>query len=515
MQSVSNAWKQEQRKDLITSESFVEISLYVIDPAAQRDAKATDNGHEVVSNVHDTMRYAELVPTKYASLEKNLWDLDGTCSVCPNFAPYGENGYVGNTLCGNSYAFSSNALPTITLNFSKVLEDLIAGLTITWSPTYNEWATKFRFKVYRGSTLVSQETVTNNEPVTVVYHDIINYDKIVIEVLEWCLPSRRARVEKILLGFVKTFTKSDYITYTHTMEVDPLSASLPKSEVTFELSNLNNEYNPENPNGAYKYLLERQNVRVKYGYKFNDEIEWIKAGSFYLSEWDSPQNSITATFTARDGLEYMNAKYTGPFAGTLYNIALAAFKQADMPETEDGSDPWYIDPSLSKITTADDADLSDNTIAEVLQCVANAAQCVFYQDRDGVVRIEPWKKVKTDYRIDRFNQYQNSNITLSKQLKEINVNDGVYRVLVGKVGEEQPINNPLVSVYTAGDVAVWAADYLENRKIFDGDFRADPRLDPLDIVTNENQFAERDIVVTSVKFNYSGAFSGSYEGRGI
>ena len=64
-------------------------------------------------------------------------------------------------------------------------------------------------------------------------------------------------------------------------------------------------------------------------------------------------------------------------------------------------------------------------------------------------------------------------------------------------------------------MAEWAAEFLANRRTVSGAFRADPRLDPLDIVTNVNQFSTSRVVVSEVKFSYKGAFRGSYRGRGV
>lgn len=57
----------------------------------------------------------------------------------------------------------------------------------------------------------------------------------------------------------------------------------------------------------------------------------------------------------------------------------------------------------------------------------------------------------------------------------------------------------------------------ENIKISAGEkFEAvKERLDPLDIVTNVNQFSTSRVVVSEVKFSYKGAFRGSYRGRGV
>lgn len=511
MQQVSQAWKDAQEQTLVP-ESYVEIILNVGDPDAQADADPSDNGHEDFSRTEHLTDETEKEQVLYATLEHNIWPLNGTAHIVPNSGPYGNNGFIGNELSGNDGTYS--VAPTITIQFSEVFNAVIPGITVTWAPSYNEYASSFKITAYNDTAQVFTKTVTENEEITsVVEGDIQGYNRIVIEVLEWCKPSRRARIEQIIVGVEKIYGKFELMSYGHDMFVDPMSAELPKSEITFEIVNLNGEYNPDNPQGAEKYLMERQAITARYGYKLNGSVEWIKAGTFYMSEWDTPQNGITATFKARDALEFMSDTYTGPSTGTLAEIANSAFQQADLPSMPDGSNRWEIDSSLSSITAAETADLSENSIAEVLQYVANAACCVFYQDRDGMLHIEPLGSGTTDYEINRFNSYSNSEISLTKQLKAVNVNDGAAVLTVGATGETQDISNPLITAERAAVVAQWVADYLENRKILSGAFRADPRLDPLDRVTNENQFAESTVLVTEIQYTYNGAFRGNYEGR--
>lgn len=511
MQDVSNAWKQNQEQHFV-SKSFVEVTLTIADPDATAAATTTTNGEEPFSNAEAITREIEKKPSKYATLETNIWVLDGSFDVLPN-SEFGEQGYIGTELSGDDGYYSD--VPTITISFPQVFTDVVPGLTITWAEAYNEWASNFTVTAYNGSTEVAQKVVTNNTSVkSVVDFDINNYDKIVIEIQKWGLPHRRARVKEIILGIVKTYDKSDFMDFSHTNTVDPLSAVSPKSEIRFSVKNLDGEYNPDNPQGIAKYMLDRQLITARYGYKLGNEIEWIKAGTFFLSEWEMPQNGITATFTARDSLEYMMDVYTGTTSGTLYEIATAAFNQAGLPLMSDGTNRWVIDSSLQAINAPSEVDLGDSTtIMEILQYCANAACCVFYQDRDGLIHIEPLTESKTDYQINRFNSYENSDLSLSKQLKAINVNNGQYVLSVSSIGEVQPINNPLISDTQAPVVAQWAADYLSNRQTVNGEFRADPRLDPLDRITNINQFSESVVLVTEVNFTFNGAFRGSYEGR--
>ena len=513
MQSVSTAWKEAQEQTLVP-ESYVEVILSVGDPASQADAQSASNGEMEFSNAASLVEEAENDPVRYATLERNIWVLNGTSLILPDSPPYGENGYIGTALSGSDGSFQAGALPTITISFSQVFTAIIPGLTIIWGSAYDEWAESFRITVYNGETQVLQQTVTGNTDITSVFsQDIQNYNKITIEVLKWRLPSRRARIENILIGIERTYTKSDLMSFSHSMSVDPMSAELPTAEITFEIKNLNGEYNPDNPKGAEKYLMERQEITARYGYRLNGAIEWISAGRFFMSEWETPQNGITATFTARDGIELMSDKYAGPNTGTLMSIATAAFQQAGLPTMPDGTNRWTIDSSLSNISAPSGVEMGEYSIAEVIQLCANAACCVFYQDRTGLFHVEPLAAGTTDYEIKQFNSYSNSEISLTKQLKAVDVNNGAYVLTVGTVGETQTITNPLIGSDRAATVAQWAADYLENRKILSGEFRADPRLDALDRVTNINQFAESIVLVTEIDYTYNGAFRGTYEGR--
>lgn len=423
------------------------------------------------------------------------------------------SGYVGSWLCDENGVF--DPVPTVSFDFPVLLEGTIPGLTLTWSTIYGEWASEFRLTAYHGDRSVFTKTLTNDNISTLIEADIRGYTKLTIEILRWSKPYRRARMEGVVFGIQKVYGKSDIMSYNATMYVNLLSAELPKSEITFEIKNLNGAFNPDNPQGVEKYIMERQRVTVSYGYKLGDMVEWIDGGIFYLSEWDTPQNGITATLKARDAFELMTDTYTGPAQGTLYQIAKAALTQADIPSLPDGHPRWFLHPYLERVSVPDYAELRDCSIAEVLQYVANAGCCVLYQNRRGQVRIEPLLRNLTDYSIDRFNSYADSELVLTKPLKAVAVNRDRYILPVARNGTTQPIENPLISDKQAPAVAEWVAELLANRRTLSGAFRVDPRLDPLDIVTNVNQFSASRVVVSEVKFSYNGAFRGSYRGRGV
>lgn len=513
MQNVSQAWKDAHNQTFVPP-SYVEVNLNVGDPDAQVDAKPTDNGSEFISKTSLLSNGTQRTPTRFATLERNLWLLDGTFKTISKAGTENNEGYIGDVLSDANGNYTDK-IPTITISFSKTFTDPIPGITITWAEAYGNAAAQFRVTVYAAGATVLSKTYDNPNAnmVSVVDDPIEQYDKIVVEVLRWSLPRRRARIASILIGIQKTYKNTDLMDFAHEMFVDPLSFNLPKNQITFKVKNLNGEYNPDNPQGAEKYLMERQSITFRYGLKLGSVVEWIDGGECFMSEWETPQNGIDSTFKARDALEYMSDKYAGPSTGTFLDVLNAASQQAQVPVSRAGTSRWIIGVDLTAFTVPDGVELTNYAIQEVIQLIANATCCVFYQDRSGYLHIEPLAAGETDYEINRFNSYANSEIVLSKQLKAVNINDGQYVLNVGPVGETQPVDNPLISSERAPAVAKWVADYLINRKNFSGSFRVDPRVDALDRIINKNKYAENVVLISEIKFNFNGAFRGEYEGR--
>ena len=422
MQTVSTAWKNNQTKTIV-NESFVEVSLDIADPDALADASSQDNGAVYISDTSQVVSEVDKNIIPYSTLEQNLWILDGSRKTLP-VSDFGDCGFVGDVLSDANCGFTDKT-PVITVNFTQVHRNLIPAITITWGKVYNEFAEDFIVTAYNGDTIVAEKEVLGNKTVkTVVTMDVVNYDRITITILRWCLPCRRARVEEIFVGMNKVYSKSDLFDYTHAQTVDPISTSLPKAEVSFLVDNTDNSYNPHNANGLSKYLMKRQEIKTRYGYKLDDNrVEWIKGGTFYLSEWSAAQNGMKAEFTARDLLEFMSSTfYEGLYnenGTSLYALATQLLLKANLPLNDDGTVKWHLDSSLQNIYTV--APLPVDTLANNLQMIANAGGCVFYQDRNGTLHIEPVNTVTSDYSITLKNSYSRSDITLSKPLKQVNV----------------------------------------------------------------------------------------------
>jgi hypothetical protein len=87
---------------------------------------------------------------------------------------------------------------------------------------------------------------------------------------------------------------------------------------------------------------------------------------------------------------------------------------------------------------------------------------------------------------------------------------------VGAIGEVITIDNPLVTdTYRAMAMGTWLGTHLGHRMTLDSSWRADVRLDALDIVQNENSFNTNNVRMTDVEFRFNGAFRGTGEGKVI
>jgi hypothetical protein len=515
MIAVSNAWKDVQNQTLLP-EVFVEITYEITEPGLQEEATASANYPEDFSDVAQIVNGLDKNSEKYAMLDYGCWGLDGGFGYSDGTPT--DPGYVDENYSEADGTMS--VYPKITIDFAKRHSFAIPGITITWSNTFGGWATDFRVNAYNSNGMVATTTVYGNTSVvTTVELNMVEYSQITIEILKWSHPFQRVKCSDIALGIKAVYTKTDLLGYNCRQSVDLLSAKLPENEVKFKLRNDDGRWNPEMSNGVERYLLEQQEIRVRYGMDINGTVEWIEGGTFWLSEWNTPTNGLEADFTARGATEFMFGAYSGPREGTLYDIAVAALDEADLPLLDDGTVRYVVDESLKYITTDFSAEDTEYAISEVLQMVAHVGCCVFYQDRAGRVIIAPRSKSYSNYRIDKDISYAHPEYTISKPLKAVSVEYGSDKqsvmVEVSSRGEIQTVQNPfIVTKADAQRVGETAAKLLENRKVVSGDFRADMRMDALDNVMVISKYASNIICMTDVEYSTTnGAFRGKYTGR--
>ena len=544
MLEVSEAWKQAYT-EMLSPETFVEIDLLMGRTLREGDMSCHSapigSPSDYVAGEQKTWedfgyrlhQQAPISPAYAATLEENLWVLDGTRRV------------LDARVCSNmGFCTRANGNLRYTVTLDEVQMDTLPLLTIVWSDEYKEYPHSFEVRVRVGippegegvSTYATLKTIrveNNDSHICEIPVDVAEYDIIEIEAFDWNTPNHRKRMDQVFLGKIISFDKKEIISFTHEESCDLLSAVLPKNSITFSVNNLDGRWNLHNPTGDGMYLMERQAVSVRYGTNTSSGVEWIPGGMFFLSEWNAPANGAECTFVARDVFEFLlQEKAKGTFYASFGSTGLIEkmMENVDVdyvgvhPNPDDG---FHIEDFQAT---------SELSLAENLQLVANAYQRVLHHNRNNQICMTSLNKNVCDYPIPLTLAYSYPEITLSKPLRDVVIKvrvkpntdadgDGYYDVTdkivltVRSDGESQTIDNRVLYAWSDTDLnsyAEWVRDTLVSRKTVSGEFRADPRLEVLDVVSIESKYGVIEpVALTTVKYTYNGSFRGYYEGRVI
>lgn len=323
------------------------------------------------------------------------------------------------------------------------------------------------------------------------------------------------------------YTKKDLLKFTHQQTAGLVSAELPKNHIEFTLDNSDNKWNPDNPRSVEHLLHERLQVRLRYGYSIGGVEEWIPGGVFYLSEWRTSQNSLEASFVARDLLEYMIDKpYTGEISGTLYDVAKRAIDEAEFSLGavlgeyvlgSSGLGAVLLSNELKKYEVNSNEYDGTESIAVILQKCANAAGCVMHQNRDGTLVIDKLVYGETGQTIPKKLSYSYPEIEISRPIKNLSVTYSggqTFEYPFTNSGVMQTLSNDFIgTAHQARAVAQRVRVALTGRQKVSGDFRGDPKFDLFDVVDVESKYNTiAGVVITDIKHTFSGAFRTTYSG---
>lgn len=516
MQNVPAEWVSKHTQPILPLSDLL-ITFDVADVNAKSsissvsfvDGKAESNYNDIIDF---TANFSQ-----YYVLDNSGLILDGGAEALDTSS---HRGYIGNTITAADGSISISPKNSITINFSSVITTNLPYISIQWGKAFNEYATKFSIAFYNGGTLLNTISVVDNEDVfSVIATNISNYNAIIITIEEWNIGYCVPKMEQIILGQRLELNKTNLLKFSCDMETDLNSFFLPTHKITFEIDNSNDQFNPDNPSGIYAYLDEKQVVNVLYGLKLSGGMYYINGGRFYLTEWKVPQNSISATFYAESLLSFMDKDFdiaqlgTLPITTDLKTLATSAFTQCGI-----SSSNYVINNALSNISCIIDTEIGYKC-REIVQLCANAGECIIRVDRDGIINIEQFdisSLTDSGYVIDKFVAFKNADYNNTSLLKDVVVNDGLGYYDTGNTkGETQTLQNPLIQTQArANIIAQWVASVLQYNKRLDGEWRADTRLDLIDMIQVYNKYANSiPLVITSIEYTFNGFYRGKYEGR--
>lgn len=513
MVEVSDKWKEKFNETLVP-ESFVEITCGITEPGINKKATIVTSSAAPFSTFHNIALSDNASISRYSTGEPNLTVLDGSCSIVPSSPPYGTTGFL------SAEIFDDSSHPVIRLELPSENKSSIPGVSICWSTAFNEYATDFSVSAYLGAKKLKTVTVNGNKSIrSDVEVELSGFDAVELEVLKWCLPDRRVRVEQVKIGRYLVFDKTKILSYSHSSARDPISGQLSQESISFSLDNSDRTWDSVNPQGIYKYIYERQPVTVRYGMDVDGKAEWVSGGMFFLSEWSVPANSIEASFQARDAFLYLSStKYTGRKYGTLYEMCYDALELLEADEIT-----FNISDELKDYSTDITSDESTYHNSDILQLAANAAGMALYQTRDGVIKINRVYGADTSnpvLDIPVLNNYSWPEITFAQNMLNVVTTAGgvtyAYPESPSGKGVSQTLSNVLLTkdiLAKSRNALTESYGVLSNRRKASLTYRASPTIDALDMVKIHHQFNyDAVLLATNVKYTFNGCFKGTVEG---
>lgn len=519
------------------------VSFEILNNEAYNDNTSTVTSEAPISRKYQLTNKIRNMSHKYATFERDYFKLDGSFYIPPKPSEGdSELGWWSGDICDENGVFDSYQV----LEFNFTEEHNSMGLTITFDTMAKEYAKDFDIEVYRlDSTLIHVENVVgNNKPTYVMVHGLDNYGKIIITIKKWAKPFRRVRITEVNFGVIKDYEDDKLIKLNIIEEMNIISDKIPSNEVKFTIDNSSKEFNILNPEGFYRFLKERQEVKAQIGVEIaENEFEYVPMGKFYLTDWQSDEGALTTTFIARDIFELLEGKeYTSITNTNLYDLAEDILIKANVEN-------YYIDEELKNIPT--NGFIKPLNSRKALQYIGIAGKSAIYQDRQGILQIKQFKVLDerdTQYIYfagpDMFTGmvypavdegYDMKNITFDNVYKEpqIKLDKVLYSlIMVVHNGEEKQeityynegikdgvsfkIDNPLINtVEHAGEVAEWIIEEYNLRAIYNIDWRQNPALECGDIVLVEDSYEAKKLSrIIKQEFEYAGYLSGKTETKG-
>lgn len=307
METVSETFKKAIKSTEREIKGYVVVifdnqdgSSYILTAAPERLRNSLES--EIVDGIKRN--------NKYASLEENYTELDGSF-LLPNYNVKGDkSGYVSNDI------FSDIENKTITI--AKESDFVISsGITIYFE---NNIAQKFTLTIINSGDESSVIEVENNKNVYQhIFDNPISIKSVSIDIQQMEYSNKRIRISEIDLGISQVYEGSDLVSFTTNEEIDLLFTSTPINSCMVNLNNYDNSFNPLNPTGLVKYLTDNCIIKPYIGVLTEDNgNEYIPMGYFYLKDWSSDNDgNVTMNGQSLMGiLAGLTIKSDGQF---LYN----------------------------------------------------------------------------------------------------------------------------------------------------------------------------------------------------
>lgn len=262
-----NAIKSSERRIKGYVEVLYDLPSVTITPVADYSSTYTN-----IAEIVDGRR----IENDYASLD--YLPLDGTrLSVLDTINT--NAGYISDDI----YEDITN--PTITLTFTSTETK---GLTIYFKDNY---PTNMDLTFSDSSTMT---VYPDNEVVQIIFDEPKTITSVIIDINEMEYSDRKIKIQEIDLGVSYVYKDQDLLEFTVDEEVNKLTEETPINETSITINNMQDLFNPLNPQGVVKYLSEGSKIIPHIGVLTETQgVEYVKMGEFYFDSYTNNSDKTT------------------------------------------------------------------------------------------------------------------------------------------------------------------------------------------------------------------------------
>lgn len=382
------------------SRTYCRAEMKFIDVTALSDATVTTDDNQSIGSIGLFQNQTD--QNDYGTFELNQFVLDGSKDILSDNPA--DIAFWNDTLSKADCTFETN--PKITVTFQE--QHTSAAITLYFEDEFPA-ELKITWYTFAGTKLVTK-TFYPDSLIYVCNQQIQNYGKVEIEFVKTTFPQRYIKLQYILYGKYIVWDKDMIQTAKVQEDIDVTSATLSINEADISIVDMNNDFDAENENGAWKSIQKTQKVSLS---EYLDG-KIIPMGAFFIDDFSFAKN--IAKFKLIDAVGLLD-KYTF-YEGQIYNnvraevILKAIFATAGITKYE-------IDKEVGNTLLS--GYLAIQTCRKALQQVCFACGAVADDSRSDTIKVyKPDRYVKSTVGTDRkFNG--NTKVSLEKYISGVNI----------------------------------------------------------------------------------------------
>ena len=454
-------------------------------------------------------------PTKYATLERDRWALDGTWDLLPDdpTQTVGQMGYIGNVLSGADGTFATP--PWMELQFSGV--SVLQACSVYFPDNdYDGLPEDFTVEVKQGGTAYHTRTYTGNTAASVALEGFTVHDPdaIRVTVTKWSRPSRRMRVVEIVLGVYEEWDGGMIAEFSVKQQGNIAATALPYGTCTLKIDNLSRRFEPRSKNGLFQSIEERQGIDISLGVRLADGTdEYKRLGIFYQYSggWRTGDNGLTMQWNLVDIIGLLaNREFLTP--STLPTTlggwigALAAQLGVNF------KDRWHVDPDYTAlpVTVRTAEDVQGKKCGDIFRWVCQATGTWPRADAStGDLTAEPLWSEGNRVTLDNLNSYPTMKANGDVAALIFTINDGADTkyIVSGNAtssSETVSIDNPFIKTEAQALAAARLILSTYGGNVLDLTGRGDPSSEIGDVETvwlDESQATTARLTMQTFQFS--------------